>query len=783
MKSFSFGTMEETEGIPIARPPDEGQRTMVGRTVAHYRVAERIGKGGMSVVYRAEDIDLGRSVAIKFISSRLTTDEAAKQRFTQEARAASALDHQNICTIHQIGEYEGRLYLVMGHYGGQTLGQKLRRGSVTVDQALNIAYQVASGLSRAHEEGIVHRDVKPGNLMITERDEVKILDFGIAKLARSQPGLDALTQTGMVLGTAAYMSPEQASGQEVNEQTDIWATGVVLFEMLTGQKPFQGPHPAKVIHSILYDLPDDSLLPSQLSPAVKRILGRALAKELGHRYGRMKDLQADLALAMNEGTVDPTAGLPATQAFPNVNRSIVVLPFENLSADRDSDYFSDGLTDEVITDLSNIRALRVISRTSTNRLKASTDDLRTIARSLNVQYVLEGGVRRAGDSLRVTAKLIDATTESLLWAEKYSGTLEDVFAIQESLSRKIVEALRVTLSVEEDRKLSEQPISDVEAYEFYLRGKQEGHRYTEEALDRALAYLQSGLAIDETNPLLVATLGHVYFTFVNAGISSDPIYLQKAEECAKRSFELEPEFSHGSRLLGVIRILQGKTLEGVELLRSSLRASPNDTDALAYLASCYGVMGRIEAAETLVRRLLEIDPLTPAYRCWPGILSLMKGEFEAAVAPFATSVRMDPSQPMVRCLYGQAVALAGDRERATEIFEGLSQSMPESFFAYMAQLYLHAFRGESAEGARIVQEELKPIASVSAFYSWNLSEGLSLLGEHDLALEWLDQALANGFMNYTLIGEKDPFLESLRGDERFDDLVGRMREAWGNFEL
>ncbi|MEM7052446.1 MAG: protein kinase [Acidobacteriota bacterium] len=775
--------MEETRGLPVGKPSPEGRRTMVGQTVGQYRVLGKIGRGGMSVVYSAEDVDLHRKVAVKFISTRLTADEAAKQRFIQEARAASALDHQNICTIHQIGETDdGRLYLVMAYYQGETVGQKIRRGPISVEDALGVVYQVANGLSRAHESGIVHRDIKPGNIMVTDRDEVKILDFGIAKLAREGAEME-LTQPGTVLGTAAYMSPEQASGREVNDQTDIWALGVVLFEMLAGERPFQGPHPAGIIHSILYDDLPEAALPADLAPGVRRVLHRALAKERSHRYARMKELMTDLGRLLQDGGADPVGLLPPTQAFPNVNRSIVVLPFANLSPDRDSDYFSDGLTDELITDLSNIRALRVISRTSTNRLKESQDDLRSIARSLNVQYVLEGGVRRAGESLRVTAKLIDATTDSLLWADKYSGTMEDVFAIQESLSRKIVEALKVTLSVEEDRALAEHPITDVEAYEFYLRGKQEVHRYSEEALDRALVYLQNGLKIAPENALMISALGQVYWQFVNAGISSDSMYLQKAEECAQKVFEIEPDSPHGNRLLGIIRIHQGQCLEGVRLLQKALATSPNDTDTLAFLTTCYGFMGRPSAGRPLTRRLLEVDPLTPIYQCWPGILSLMDGRFSEALGYFMKSFRMDPSNPMVRCIHGQVLAMAEQRERGLEVFESLRRDMPENFFAKLSELYCYALAGKVDKARELVDEELSAVARTDPFYSWNLAECFALLGEKEAALEWLRQAHNNGFYNYPLLAEKDPFLESLRGDEAFDALLLEVKESWEAFEV
>jgi eukaryotic-like serine/threonine-protein kinase len=753
---------------------------MTGRVILDYEVLHKLGSGGMGVVYKARDTKLSRHVAIKFLPPSLVNDPMLKERLLREARAASALDHRNICTIHHVGETEeGELFLVMAYYEGETLAERIRRGPLPVEQAIELARQLLEGLGHAHECGIIHRDIKPANVMVTRRNEVKILDFGLAKLVDQA----ALTETGGLMGTVAYMSPEQATGLEADLRSDIWSSGVVFYEMLAGERPFHRPNAPAILSAILRDQPRPILeLRRDLPPATARIIEKALAKSRGERYQAVGEFLRDLALLstlLSEGETVVISGLVAAPP----QQSIVILPIVNLSRDNESEYFSDGLTDEIISDISSVPALRVISRTSAMRLKGVVGDIQKIAAELNVRYVLEGSVQRSGSQLRMNAKLIDAASDAVVWAEKYSGTLEDVFAIQAALSRKIVEGLRVKLNPAEEKRLASRPIPNVQAFEYYLKAKQEIYRYSEESLNRAIEYLERGMEIVGENALLLYSLGMAYWQFVNAGIRPDRSYLEKARECAAKVLELDPESPCGYRLQGMVLVHEGRNQEAIRFLKKALERDPNDPDGLAWLSSFYGLSGRPYLAAPLVKKLLEIDPLTPVFQCMPGFLALMAGEFGRALEPFAKGLKMEPENAIIRMTHGQILALNGRREEALGAFDALARDLPESFFAKLGIFYRHALAGDRERAQAAVTEELKGAARADPQYCWNMAECFALLNEREAALDWLEESVGLGFLNYPLVAMLDPFLENVRRESRFERLMIQMRERWEALEV
>ena len=414
----------------------------------------------MGVVYEATDPRLKRTVAIKLLRPDLTRDETAKQRFLQEAQAASALDHPNICTIHEINETDdGQLYLVMAHYEGETLKERIARGPVKLDDAIDIAMQVGQGLAEAHGAGIVHRDIKPANLLVTKTGVVKILDFGLAKLA----GTEGVTQTGTTVGTVAYMSPEQARGQEVDHRTDIWSLGVVLYEMLAGTPPFQGENLLSISNAIL-EKEQTSLTGS--SSSAQGVITRALYKDRAQRFRAVTDLLGELR-KLQSSTDAPTV---VTAAQPEVP-SIAVLPFANMSADPEQDYFCEGLAEELIDALARLENLRVVSRTSAFQFRGKGHNLQQVAEQLKVKTILEGSVRKAGNRLRVNAQLINAEDGYHLWSERYDRDMDDVFAVQDEIARMVVEKLKVKLLGAADAPIVTRPTDNLEAYQLILKGR------------------------------------------------------------------------------------------------------------------------------------------------------------------------------------------------------------------------------------------------------------------------------------------------------------------------
>jgi non-specific serine/threonine protein kinase len=728
----------------------------------------------MGVVYKARDTKLGRQVALKFLPAEWSHDEHVKQRFIREAQAASATDHPNICPVHSIESTpDDQLFIVMAFCDGQTLKERLEQGPIPIDEALWMAAQIADGLAKAHAQGVVHRDIKPGNLMLTEHG-VRILDFGLAKFADSLQ----LTLDGSTLGTVAYMSPEQTRGEDIDARSDIWSLGVVLYQMLTGELPFKGGYPEAVSHAIRTETPAPPRSKNaDISIDADTFVLRLLKKNLKERVQTAREVARGLRQLLGMTVPQDLQ----TQVVPVSRRSIVVLPFVNLT--EGDDYFADGLTDEIITDLSSVRALRVISRTSSMRLKGSSEPLTGIASSLGVQYLLEGSVRRSGSSLRVTTKLIDIASDSALWAHKYSGTTEDVFTIQESISRGIVDALHLVLSPRESQRLLARPLDDIRAYESYLKAKQEMLTFTKDGLDHALAFLQNSEHLVGENILLLSATGHVHWQYVNAGIDNDPAHLEQARAIAERILTLSPESEHGHRLLGLVLVHEGKIQEGIKSLKRALDIDPNDPDTLVWLCVFCGITGKAAAARPWAERLKAIDPLTPLFQVLPAVLATMDGRFEEAIELFAPHYAGNLDNPGVRLAYGQAQALGGRRDEALTTFDALSRDFPDSPFAHLGRFYASALRGDRAGAAQNMTTEVEAVLGGDAQYSWFIADAYALADDRESAVKWLERAASLGFINYPLLADRDPFLQPLRAEPAFKTLLGDIKHQWEHFTV
>ena len=508
---------------------------------------------------------------------------------------------------------------------------------------------------------------------------------------------------------------------------------------------------------------------------------RHVHRVLGSIYAYKSEIDAWRQTDKRRPAAHPAA-VPGSAPALRHMKSIAVLPFANLSTDPENAYFADGLTDEVTADLSKVRALRVISRTSSMAFKETTKDVKTIARELGVRYVLEGSVRRAGSRLRITAQLIDATTDDHLWADKYDGTVEDVFAFQEQLARVIVDALKLQLSTDEERRLAERPIANLHAYECYLRARQEGWRWRKDAIDHAIQLLHNGLEIVGDNAGLYAALGLAHLQYREAGIDVGERPLEEAEACARKVFALEPASASGLQLRGWIHYSRGRIQDAVHDLKAALEIDANNPDTLGLLSNCYLISGKVAAARPLIERLIAVDPLTPLNRCMPGFADIMEGNFAAAVGPYRQMFEMDPGNPMARLFYIWVLILNRRTEAVGAILETFPVEVRDTLPARLAFFLAHALAG-NAEGVNAtVTPDIEAVATASDLFPRMLAQGYALAGVPERALHWLDIAVGRGFINYPFLARYDPFTQTLRTDPRFLQLMEIARDRWERFE-
>ena len=546
-----------------------------GSILGPYEILAELGHGGMGVVYTARDPRLDRQVAIKILPPDLTRDDTAKQRFLLEAKAASALDHPNICTIHEINETDdGQLYLVMAYYEGETLKERIERGGLAVDDALGIATQVGLGLAEAHAAGIVHRDIKPANLLIAKGGVVKILDFGLAKLA----GTEGVTQTGTTVGTVAYMSPEQARGQEVDHRTDIWSLGVVLYEMLSGQPPFQGENLLALSSAIQGDQP--ATLTNE-SSSLNGVVARALHKSRPQRYQAVGDLLDELRSVT-------AAALPVTnQSAP----SIAVLPFADMSPGKDQDYFCEGIAEEIINALAQLERLRVVARSSAFQFKGQSLDLRDVGKRLDVTTVLEGSVRTAGNRLRVTAQLINVSDGYHLWSERYDRDLEDVFAVQDDIARTVAEKLKVKLFGDGDAPLVAPSTDNLEAYDLVLKGRYHYLRIVGSSLEKSLECFTRALAVEPTYAQAHAGIAVVHAIQAVLSVAAPHAVMRKAREAADRALSIDKTVADAHAALALVLHFYEWDWAGAEReYRRTLDLNPGDSLARFCYAILLGIL-------------------------------------------------------------------------------------------------------------------------------------------------------------------------------------------------
>jgi non-specific serine/threonine protein kinase len=545
---------------------------MIGKTISHYKILQKLGEGGMGVVYKAQDTKLKRTVALKFLPQELLCDSESKARFVHEAQAASALNHPNITTVHEIDEVEGACFICMEYIEGKSIKELVEEKGLSIEEILKIAIQIGEGLNAAHKKDITHRDIKSDNIMLTCEGVVKIMDFGLAKLK----GVTGLTKTGTTLGTMQYMSPEQAQGIEADQRSDIFSFGVVLYEMITGQLPFTGEHEAAIIYSIVNETPEPlARYKANVPEGLQRIVDKALQKDLSTRYQSTADMAADLRGLLKETTTSASvtpqkkrirpgsfvyvgiavlivvAGYAIWSRFlatsgpepaSTERKSIAVLPFKNMVPDPENEWFSDGITEDIITHLSKIGDLKVISRTSTMLYKDSKKNLREIGEELGVATILEGSVRRADNRVRIVGQLVDARTDEHIWAETYDRDLSDIFAIQSDVAQQIARALKATLSPEEKERIEQKPTDNLEAYDYFLQGREYRFRSTEKSdMEISIELLEKAVSADPNFAEAYASIALQHCMMYWFGYDRSPERLGKAKEAIDKALSLKPD--------------------------------------------------------------------------------------------------------------------------------------------------------------------------------------------------------------------------------------------------
>ncbi|MBI1805493.1 MAG: protein kinase [Ignavibacteria bacterium] len=565
---------------------------MIGQTISHYKILEKLGEGGMGVVYKAEDTKLDRLVALKFLPSHLAASEQDKARFIQEARAAAALNHPNVCSVIDIQEVADRQFIIMEFVEGENLKTKIRKEKLTLDQITDIGLQIAQGLNAAHNKHIVHRDIKSDNIMITKDGQVKIMDFGLAKLK----GDHGLTKTGTTIGTVAYMAPEQIQGMEVDHRTDLWAFGVVLYEMMSGTLPFRGEHEAALMYEVLNIEPKPiPSVRSDIPDRVQSLIMQLLQKD----YWKLTSSAAEIIKQLKQPV--------AAAHHVNTEKSVAVLYFDNMSSEKESEYLCAGIAEDIITDLSKIKELKVVSRSDVQPYRNKEVNMRQVGETLRVKYILEGSVRKAGNKIRITAQLIEVKTGFHVWAERYDRLIEDIFDLQDEIAQSIVKALKLSLTDSEKQSLAKKPTDDLRAYDFYMRGRESLFKRGKKNTVAAIQMLENAIALDPNFTSAYAALAEAsynMFTFYDG----TPEWLRKTIESSQKALTLDPNSIEAQFGIGTVYFHQKRYAEAQRTLEKVIQQNPDHYDAYRWLGIISDILKDYDAALQWYEHCVKLKP-------------------------------------------------------------------------------------------------------------------------------------------------------------------------------
>ncbi len=740
---------------------------MIGKTISHYKIVEKIGEGGMGVVYKAEDTKLERTVAIKFLPRQTATQAEERQRFYIEAKAAAALNHPNIATIHAIEEVEDDVFIVMEYIEGQELKQKIDAGPLPVKDAIHIILQIAHGLQEAHEKGIVHRDIKSANIMLSGSGQIKIMDFGLAKVR----GGAQVTQIGTTLGTAAYMSPEQARGEDVDHRTDIWSLGVVLYEMITGQLPFKGHYEQAVLYSVLNEDPESiTCLRRGVPTALEEIVNKALAKSLDERYQRVDEMQTYMN-AFRKELESKARQAPKEKCPP----SVAVLPFVNVSPEKENEYFSDGMTEEIIDALAKVEGLQVVSRTSVFAFKGKEQDIRKIGKQLNVSHVVEGSVRKAGNRVRITAQLINIADGYHLWSEHFDREMEDVFTIQEEIAHMIVNALKIKLVRKAETPLVERSTENIKAYNLFLKGRYCWNKRTEAALKQCVNYFEQAIEIDPDYMLAYCGLADAYALLGIAEYGALPPMevMPKAKAAAVKALEIDNTLAEAQTTVAHVKAFFDWDFTGADKeFNRAIELNPNYPFSHHWYALYLSAMERHDEAIAEEKRAQELEPLSLIINKNVGTIFYYARKYEQAIEQYKKALELDPDFARTHFFLGLAyISNSMFEEAIAEIKKAITFSGENTVMLALLASAI-AMSGKKDEATKILKD-LKKRLKRGYVPSFNLAILYMGLDEKESAFEWLEKAYQER-SSWLVSLKVEPILDGLRSDPRFTALLEKV---------
>jgi len=832
---------------------------MLGKTISHYRILSTLGQGGMGIVYRAEDTRLGRPVAIKFVPESLANDRLALERFQREARAASALNHPNICTLHDIGEYEGRPYLVMECLEGRTLAERIHAAPIPVEEVIELSIQIADALDAAHSKGIVHRDIKSNNIFLLTRGEIKMMDFGLAKVAMGRTGSsqtsdsqmataamnDMVTSPGSTLGTVAYMSPEQASGEELDCRTDLFSLGVVLYEMATGASPFQGNTTALTFAAILHR---DPVPPSRIRPELpaemERIILKALEKSRDLRYQSAAEMRGDLkrlrrdssprraveaAAALTSpaasaaetrvltaplmpalsGVASAPAMSPAVRTVSSAeyiltgirqNRrqatiavaalalaaasaafyflrdkpldSLAVLPFTNAGGDPNTEYLSDGITESIINNLSQLPKLEVRSFSSTERYKGKQVSPDEAGRQLKVRAVLTGRLVRHGEELAISAELVDVGRNRQLWGNQYTIKAADMQATEEQISRQISEKLRLTLNGSEMERMNRHTTEDAEAYQTYLQGRFQWNKRTLEGLQASIEYFQQAIQKDPQYALAYAGEADAYALLADFNVLPTREVMPKVRGAAAKAIELDDSLAEAHTSLAWAKFHDWDWTGTENEFKRAIALNASYPTAHVWNADFLSAMGRFDEAEAELTRAVETSPLSPVINLAAASRLYYARQYAAAIEQCQKTLALEPTFVPAHVLLGRAQLLKGQfAEAAAELKKALELSEGDTN-ELAAVAYGFAVGGQPGEANKSLGE-LKERAQQTYVQPLALAVIQIGLGNRNEAFDWLAKAFDDRSAGLVYL-KVDPVFDPVRSDARFNDLLQRI---------